>query len=267
MIDFDGIENYTFEIIKTVQREELNYWEDYYILLYNTMYPNGYNKKWNTSEEIRKTMKVVPIQNIQEITNIIKQENEELTEEELQQLNRWKKLRKDWENGKIVFFDYYNDPFVHNNVIPGIKYIHAWEEEDFMQMPRSQYEFKERKKEVQEKEQILHRPTQYKIDEKVYLLKSSNFTKAKKDKCEDLIKSLYRYNTSDNLYYLNEYGAIKMEKFHQGFVVDTIYNCLAKHFGNGHDNAARKTWIEIFESGAISRENIKTGTFCIIPIF
>jgi hypothetical protein len=32
MIEFDGIENYTFEILKTVEKEELNYWEDYYIL-------------------------------------------------------------------------------------------------------------------------------------------------------------------------------------------------------------------------------------------
>lgn len=54
MIEFDGIENYTFEILKEVSRPELCYWEDYFILKFNTFYPNGYNKKWNCNEDIRK---------------------------------------------------------------------------------------------------------------------------------------------------------------------------------------------------------------------
>ena len=48
-IQLEGIENFTFEILKIVPREELSYWEDYYIKEYNTMFPNGYNKRWNTS--------------------------------------------------------------------------------------------------------------------------------------------------------------------------------------------------------------------------
>ena len=39
----------------------MSYWEDYYIKMYNTYFPNGYNMKWNTSQEIRDTMKVTPI--------------------------------------------------------------------------------------------------------------------------------------------------------------------------------------------------------------
>ena len=58
MIEFDGIENYTIEILKTVDKDELNYWEDYYIKMYDTMYSNGYNRRWNTSQEIRDTMQV-----------------------------------------------------------------------------------------------------------------------------------------------------------------------------------------------------------------
>ena len=54
MIEFDGIENYTFEILKEVSKPELCYWEDYFILKFKTFYPEGYNKKWNCNEEIRK---------------------------------------------------------------------------------------------------------------------------------------------------------------------------------------------------------------------
>lgn len=53
MIQFEGIENFTFEILKEASRSELSFWEDYYILKYDTFYPNGYNKRWNCSEEMR----------------------------------------------------------------------------------------------------------------------------------------------------------------------------------------------------------------------
>lgn len=55
----NGIENFTFEILKTIDNEdELNYWEDYYIIEYNTMFPNGYNKRWNTSYHERIGMEI-----------------------------------------------------------------------------------------------------------------------------------------------------------------------------------------------------------------
>lgn len=47
VIQLEGIENFTFEILKEVNREELSEWEDFYIMKYNTMFPNGYNKRWN----------------------------------------------------------------------------------------------------------------------------------------------------------------------------------------------------------------------------
>ena len=34
----------------------MEYWEDYYIMKYNTIFPKGYNKKWNCSKEIRKNI-------------------------------------------------------------------------------------------------------------------------------------------------------------------------------------------------------------------
>lgn len=56
IIQIDGIENFTFTIIKEVNKNDLSYWEDYYIIKYNTFIPNGYNKRWNCSKEIRNTI-------------------------------------------------------------------------------------------------------------------------------------------------------------------------------------------------------------------
>lgn len=49
IIQIDGIENFTYEILELVDKEHLSEREDYYIAKYNTMYPNGYNRRWNTS--------------------------------------------------------------------------------------------------------------------------------------------------------------------------------------------------------------------------
>ena len=42
--------------------EDLNYWEDYYIMKYNSYFPEGYNKRWNTDnktrEEIEQLLKI-----------------------------------------------------------------------------------------------------------------------------------------------------------------------------------------------------------------
>lgn len=57
IIQLEGVENFTFEILKTVEKDLLSYWEDYYIMKYNTIFPNGYNKRWNCDEEKRKLIK------------------------------------------------------------------------------------------------------------------------------------------------------------------------------------------------------------------
>lgn len=31
----------------------MNYWEDYYIIKFETMFPKGYNKRWNSSQKER----------------------------------------------------------------------------------------------------------------------------------------------------------------------------------------------------------------------
>ena len=56
VIQSEGIENFTFEILKEVEKEKLNLWEDYYINKFNTLFPNGYNKRWNCSEQDRKNL-------------------------------------------------------------------------------------------------------------------------------------------------------------------------------------------------------------------
>lgn len=38
-----GVENFSFEILKRCEKEQLIFWEEYYIRLYKSMYPHGYN--------------------------------------------------------------------------------------------------------------------------------------------------------------------------------------------------------------------------------
>lgn len=59
IIQLEGIENFNFEILKQVDKPDLSYWEDYYILKHNTMFPNGYNKRWNCSAAIREQIQEV----------------------------------------------------------------------------------------------------------------------------------------------------------------------------------------------------------------
>ena len=59
IIQLEGVENFTFEILKEVNKEELSYWEDYYIMKYNSLFPNGYNKRMNCGKEIRVKIKKV----------------------------------------------------------------------------------------------------------------------------------------------------------------------------------------------------------------
>ena len=42
IIQIEGIENFNFEILKEVEKNELNYWEDYFIIKFGTMFPSGY---------------------------------------------------------------------------------------------------------------------------------------------------------------------------------------------------------------------------------
>lgn len=65
VIQIEGLENFTFEILKEVPKEELSYWEDYYIMKYDTMFPNGYNKRWNCNKEMR-----------EQISNLLKEDED-----------------------------------------------------------------------------------------------------------------------------------------------------------------------------------------------
>lgn len=47
-IQLEGKENFIFELLEECEKDQLNEREDYYIAKYNTIFPNGYNKRWNT---------------------------------------------------------------------------------------------------------------------------------------------------------------------------------------------------------------------------
>ena len=89
IIQLEGIENFTFEILKESDKKDLSYWEDYYIEKYNTMFPNGYNKRWNCNEKVRNKIR----NEQQKKSTVTKQPwiNEELSEEEIEMVNRWNK--------------------------------------------------------------------------------------------------------------------------------------------------------------------------------
>ena len=76
IITLEGIEAFNFEIIKQVSREDLSFWEDYYIMKYDTFFPNGYNRKWNTSEEMRQAIKIKLNLDLQEEEREIEKSNE-----------------------------------------------------------------------------------------------------------------------------------------------------------------------------------------------
>lgn len=58
VIQLEGIDSFTFDILKEATREELSYWEDYYIMKYNSIFPNGYNQRWNCNAATRETIRV-----------------------------------------------------------------------------------------------------------------------------------------------------------------------------------------------------------------
>lgn len=82
VIAVEGIENFSFELLKEVEHKELNYWEDYFILKFNTYFPNGYNRRWNCSEEIRNSLKI-KVQNDLQEEKVKEQPKSIYTEEEI----------------------------------------------------------------------------------------------------------------------------------------------------------------------------------------
>lgn len=50
-IQLEGKNNFVFELLEECEKSQLSEREDYYIAKYNTMLPNGYNKKWNTKTQ------------------------------------------------------------------------------------------------------------------------------------------------------------------------------------------------------------------------
>lgn len=64
IIQIEGIENFNFEILKEVEKNELNYWEDFFIMKFGTIFPDGYNKRWNCNKETKKEIEKSLIEEI-----------------------------------------------------------------------------------------------------------------------------------------------------------------------------------------------------------
>lgn len=267
MIEFDGIENYTFEILKKVEKEELNYWEDYFIIQYDTMYPNGYNKKWNTSEDIRKTMKIEKIEQEKDLKdkndfcekeNFIKLNNKSsiiLSNEDLIQLEKWRILKKQIKNNEVMFWrnEYELEQFKAND--PNKIYICAWDMTAVDKVPTTKEELIARKQEMRNKEELLNRPTKYCYQDKDYYTTLDKLTDSQKRKCRELKYELNSFNEANCIYFLNNYGEIEAKQF-GSFQIDTQYNSFALHFYNMNTNL-KNSWLEMFEKGLIPNENIK----------
>ena len=74
VIQVEGIENFNFEILKLVDEDKkLSYWEDYYIKKYNTIFPNGYNERWNSD---KKTIEAICVLVDEEEKRVAQKESE-----------------------------------------------------------------------------------------------------------------------------------------------------------------------------------------------
>lgn len=58
VIQLEGVNSFTFDILREATKEELSYWEDYYIMKYNSIFPNGYNQRWNCNAVTRDAIRI-----------------------------------------------------------------------------------------------------------------------------------------------------------------------------------------------------------------
>ena len=86
IIQLEGVNSFTFDILREASKEELSYWEDYYIMKYNSIFPNGYNQRWNcnaaTREAIRARLRQEQaVQDIQEQDTKVVEQDAEVAEQ------------------------------------------------------------------------------------------------------------------------------------------------------------------------------------------
>lgn len=58
VIQLEGVNSFTFDILREAAKDELSYWEDYYIMKYNSIFPNGYNQRWNCNAATRDAIRI-----------------------------------------------------------------------------------------------------------------------------------------------------------------------------------------------------------------
>lgn len=81
VIQLEGVDGFTFDILREATKEELSYWEDYYIMKYNSIFPNGYNQRWNCNAATRDAIRIRLEQ--EQAAQAIQEQDTEVTEQAL----------------------------------------------------------------------------------------------------------------------------------------------------------------------------------------
>ena len=79
VIQLEGVNSFTFDILRESTKEELSYWEDYYIIKYNSIFPNGYNQRWNCNAATRDAIRIRLEQ--EQAAQAIQEQDTEVTEQ------------------------------------------------------------------------------------------------------------------------------------------------------------------------------------------
>lgn len=81
VIQLEGVNSFTFDILRETTKEELSYWEDYYIMKYNSIFPNGYNQRWNCNAATRDAIRIRLEQEQEQAAQAMQEQDNEVIEQ------------------------------------------------------------------------------------------------------------------------------------------------------------------------------------------
>lgn len=258
MIQFDGIDSYSFELLKVVGPQGVDYWENYYINKYNTMFPNGYNIQWNSFTYNQST--VAPAETVQtKPTSPRIWTDVELTESELTQLKEWQNFIWDYDHGKIEFYSsVWGQSFIESERAKlkkrGIKYYNLSTQLIIQYAPRTVYEYKNLKLKVE----IMNNELPIL---KYYL---PELSRAVHWKTSTLILCMYNeirnaindFNNGQICYEIDKFGRISLKNNDGHFKYDEGYRCLKIEVDNCVPGVV-EDYGKMFEEGLLPKENVK----------
>lgn len=261
MIEFDGVEQYTFEIIKETEEINLNYLEDYYIALYNTMYPNGYNTTWNFSKEFRSTMDVTPQSNQNYTAPAGDYHSIILTKPELKQLEWWQEFIWKYEHDKIKFYGPHEsekDIEAREKQLKrqGIELVSSDMENIIHYAPKTEDEYKKLKWEVEFKNNNLPHISYNLPLTGPQLSHQGGITPGKKQKYLNLKEDIEVINNKRIKYKINNYGRVYADNKLKVATIDYENKCLRIEMVSNRVPVT-KNWSSMFEEGLLPKENVK----------